>query len=106
MAAIFLPAQNQKILYEFLLAGIQATEILNNPAMMPAMMRKAGFRKESDDAGHDEQLDDGRDRSVWLRHSVADHSVDRCVTQVSAHLTNKVRFSSNQKFRTLAPPHG
>ena len=95
MAAIFLPAQNQKILYEFLLTGIQATETLDDPAMMPAMMREAGFRKESDDAGHDEQLDDGRDGSVWHRHSAADHSVDRSVTQVSAHLTNRVRFSSN-----------
>ena len=95
VAAIFLPAQNQKTLYEFLLTGIQATETLDDPAMMPAMMREAGFRKESDDAGHDEQLDDGRDGSVWHRHSAADHSVDRSVTQVSAHLTNRVRFSSN-----------
>ena len=84
MAAIFLPAQNQKTLYEFLLTGIQTTETSNDPAMMG----KAGFRKESDDARHDERLDDGRDGSVWHRHSAADHSVDRCATQVSAHLKN------------------
>ena len=88
VAAIFLPAQYQKILYEFLLAGIQTTETSNDPAMMG----KAGFRKESDDARHDarhdERLDDGRDGSVWHRHSAADHSVDRSATQVSAHLKN------------------
>ena len=99
VAAIFLPAQYQKILYEFLLAGIQTTETSNDPAMMG----KAGFRKESDDARHDERLDDGGDGSVWHRHSAADHSVDRCATQVSAHLKNFAPYPPHRPQAGLSP---